>query len=72
MKTHYYLSLLPFVLSFTMLITLVFFYDDITKGRHKAVFYSYTVIMVSSIRASKYTAIYRILLSRRAIREFYF
>ncbi|XP_039953886.1 uncharacterized protein LOC126756918 [Bactrocera neohumeralis] len=45
-KAHYCLSLLPFVLSFTMLITLVFFYDDITKGRHMAVFYCYTVIML--------------------------
>lgn len=54
-RAHYCISLLPFVLSFTMLIALVFFYDDITKGRHMAVFYCYTVIMVRSITAWKYT-----------------
>ncbi|CAD7015273.1 unnamed protein product [Ceratitis capitata] len=44
-RRHYCLALVPFACSFTMLVTLVFFYDLITKDRHKAVFYIYTFIM---------------------------
>ncbi|XP_012162165.1 uncharacterized protein LOC105665464 [Ceratitis capitata] len=45
-RRHYCLALVPFACSFTMLVTLVFFYDLITKDRHKAVFYIYTFIML--------------------------
>ncbi|XP_053964032.1 uncharacterized protein LOC128866976 [Anastrepha ludens] len=43
---HYYLSLIPFMMSLVMLMCLLFFYDSIVRAWYEVLYYVYTVIML--------------------------
>ncbi|XP_017468916.1 PREDICTED: uncharacterized protein LOC108360922 [Rhagoletis zephyria] len=45
-NSHYYISLIPFTISYVMLMCLVFFYNLLSQGRSKVRFYVYTGIML--------------------------